>query len=158
MLSVNTTLYFKTLRALSQICGQTGQLPSSYLIVDGLERSDKLTSRTKSSPTARRGVYREHQVVIKPSRVYGRGDSVIINKVSVIGSVFLFDFLIDNEMQKLSKEIVMWKRLSHSNILPLLGISDMGSHDLCMVSKWVKHGNVLEFLDSHTETNRYKLV
>jgi hypothetical protein len=61
-------------------------------------------------------------------------------------------------MQKLSKEIVMWKRLSHFNVLPLLGISGMGTPDLCMVSKWVKHGNILEYLVSHAETNRYKLV
>jgi hypothetical protein len=89
---VNADLYIKILRALSQICGHTGQLPPSYLIVDGLERGDELSSLTKSSPTARRGVYREHQVVIKPSRVYARGDSVIINKASVVGLVFLFDF------------------------------------------------------------------
>jgi len=37
-------------------------------------------------------------------------------------------------------EVIIWKRLSHPNILPFIGLSDQ-SFPLCVVSPWTAHGN-----------------
>jgi serine/threonine protein kinase len=50
--------------------------------------------------------------------------------------------------QRLRKEIEVWKRLDHKNIVPLLGTtSDFGSYSSTgMVSPWMDNGNLTTYL------------
>lgn len=52
---------------------------------------------------------------------------------------------------------MLWKRLKHPNVLPFLGVSTT-LFQFCMVSDWIPHGNVVEFLRENPEANRFSLV
>ena len=59
-------------------------------------------------------------------------------------------------MQRFCKEVIAWKALRHPNTLPLLGVT-MTDNWFVMVSKWMKNGNVIDFLkDKHAD--RLELV
>ncbi|KAF9443075.1 kinase-like protein [Macrolepiota fuliginosa MF-IS2] len=58
------------------------------------------------------------------------------------------------------REMLMWAHLSHVNILPFYGIFclDEGARRLCLVSPWMKEGNLGEYLEHHPHTSRTLLV
>ena len=59
--------------------------------------------------------------------------------------------------QRFCKEVLTWKALRHENVLPLLGVT-MSNNQFAMVSEWMANGNINEFVKTHRETNRFKLV
>ncbi|KAJ7583144.1 kinase-like domain-containing protein, partial [Mycena floridula] len=59
----------------------------------------------------------------------------------------------DDEMKHFVKafytEAILWGQLSHPNVLPLYGIYYLNNEEasqLCMVSPWMEHGNIVRFL------------
>jgi serine/threonine protein kinase len=57
------------------------------------------------------------------------------------------------------REALFWKRLNQPYILPFLGISqDAIAPHLCLVSPWMTHGNILDFIDESPEADRLSLV
>ena len=50
-----------------------------------------------------------------------------------------------------------WKVLRDQNVLPLLGVM-MSDNQLVMVSEWMANGNINEFVITHRDANRFKLV
>ena len=50
-----------------------------------------------------------------------------------------------------------WKSLHHPNVLPLLGVT-MSDNLFAMVSEWMVHGNITQFVKLHGDVNRSKLV
>ena len=60
-------------------------------------------------------------------------------------------------MQDFCREVIIWKRLSHPNILPLFGAT-MDGGKYRMVSPWVGDKNIVEFLRENLETNPLKLA
>ena len=51
----------------------------------------------------------------------------------------------------------MWKFLRHPNILPLIGVSILGTR-FVMVSEWMENGNINEFAKAHPNADRLGLV
>ncbi|KDQ54667.1 hypothetical protein JAAARDRAFT_182151 [Jaapia argillacea MUCL 33604] len=52
--------------------------------------------------------------------------------------------------KKFCQEALIWKHLDHEHILPFLGIDRVTFPPLlCMVSPWMKNGNVLKYLEEH---------
>ena len=51
----------------------------------------------------------------------------------------------------------MWKFLQHPNILPLTGVTILGTQ-LVMVSDWMENGNINEFTKVHPDADRLGLV
>ena len=61
--------------------------------------------------------------------------------------------------QGLCREVIIWKRLSHPNILPLLGVSvSKNPQYFRIISEWMSNGNVMEYITSNPEVNRLCLV
>ena len=61
--------------------------------------------------------------------------------------------------QGLCREVLIWKRLSHPNVLPLLGVSVSKSPQYFrIISEWMPNGNVTEYTRSNPEANRLRLV
>ena len=61
-------------------------------------------------------------------------------------------------LQSFCKEVVLWKTLSHPNILTLVGVQgDMEKGQFVTVSEWMAHGNIMEYIKSN-HTNRLELV
>jgi hypothetical protein len=52
---------------------------------------------------------------------------------------------------------VIWNTLSHLNVLPLLGVT-MDGDRFVMVSEWMEHGSITEFVKADVTSNRLKLV
>ena len=50
---------------------------------------------------------------------------------------------------------MVWKRLKHPNIVPLLG---MTSTPLQLVSEWVSGGDLTEYIKKHPGADRLSLV
>ena len=59
--------------------------------------------------------------------------------------------------QKFCCEVVLWKQFKHPNLLPLVGARKV-SHSLIMVSEWMEHGTIMDFIITCPETNRLRLV
>ena len=59
--------------------------------------------------------------------------------------------------QILWKEVVVWKRLSHENVLPFYGV-DTINFQLALVYDWADSGNINQYLNSHPKTSRTRLV
>ena len=61
--------------------------------------------------------------------------------------------------QQFCREIIVWKHISHPNILPLLGVSfSTHPYSFRMVSPWMKNGDVMEYTRSNPSANRLQLV
>ncbi|KAJ7809655.1 kinase-like domain-containing protein, partial [Mycena leptocephala] len=57
------------------------------------------------------------------------------------------------------REALVWQHLQHSYILPLIGIDrETFPSSLCMVSPWMEHGTVLNYLNNNGRTNVDKLL
>ncbi|KAG8216986.1 kinase-like domain-containing protein [Butyriboletus roseoflavus] len=55
----------------------------------------------------------------------------------------------DEFLRKVRRELGLWKRLDHPNIVPLLGTAlgaDFGSDHPCMVSMWMPHGTLVDYV------------
>ena len=63
----------------------------------------------------------------------------------------------DGPLKRLFREIVIWRRLSHPNVLPVLGVSPK-LFPLCLVSEWMIDENITDFTSNHPEVNRLRLV
>jgi hypothetical protein len=50
-----------------------------------------------------------------------------------------------------------WKTLRHPNILPLIGVI-MSESQFAMISDWMVHGNINDFVKAHPDANRLELV
>jgi len=61
--------------------------------------------------------------------------------------------------QRLCREIISWKYLSHPNILPLLGAS-VSTDPRCfrILTEWMSGGNVMQYTRSNPDANRLRLV
>ena len=55
------------------------------------------------------------------------------------------------------KEAVMWKRISHPNIVPFLGVSQAPA-PLSMVSEWMPNGSVRGYVRKNPGSSRLQLV
>ena len=62
-----------------------------------------------------------------------------------------------NGSQRFCREGVAWKHLRHPNILPLLGVS-LNEHRFALVSEWMEHGNINQFIKEERHVNRSELV
>ena len=97
--------------------------------------------RYKKRPSPRRyaetkiGTYRDSAVAIK---VYNPSvpEAAKVNH-SALNGLYICLLLL---YKMFLYEVIIWKRLSHPNILPFIGLSDQ-SFPLCVVSPWTAHGN-----------------
>ena len=65
-------------------------------------------------------------------------------------------------MQRLARELSVWKKINHPNILQLYGtVSDFGNYD-SMVCPWFENGSVTKYLERRGDllsmTDRLQLV
>lgn len=55
------------------------------------------------------------------------------------------------------RELYIWSKAEHENVQALTGII-MFQGRLGMVSPWMEHGNLQEYIEKHPDANRYHLV
>ncbi|KAJ6577986.1 kinase-like domain-containing protein [Mycena capillaripes] len=77
--------------------------------------------------------------------------------------IFTTELQLNKIYKELAREVLIWKELSHPNVLPLLGI-DLTARkpSCCLVSPWMKNGNVMAFLERYPNwypySNKISLV
>ncbi|QRV96679.1 Tyrosine kinase family catalytic domain protein [Ceratobasidium sp. AG-Ba] len=81
------------------------------------------------------------EVAIKSIRAYGASDSLNHR-----------DF-----ERRCMRELTIWSRVEHSNILGLLGICVLGG-EIAMVSEWMPNNNVRDYVTKHPHISRVKLM
>jgi len=95
-----------------------------------------------------------HLVAVKTMRVAEQDNSLMIRKVSISDS---FSTLL-TILKRFCKEIVLWKTMSHPNVLKLIGVQgDMEKGQFINVSEWMAHGNIMQYIKNNS-VNRLELV
>jgi len=63
----------------------------------------------------------------------------------------------DYKIKRFYKELTVWQRLNHPNVVPSLGAaSDIA--ELCAVSPWMPGGDLLQYLQKRPEANRLAIM
>lgn len=127
------------IKALVSLCFRTGILPkSSYISSDSVTRVGEWPIAYGGFADIWLGRVTEQDVALKIIRLSTSDDAQKVRQA------FICEFL-------------HWRRLHHPNILPLLGMSDMATCP-CMISTWMKNGDVSYYLRRNTSADRYALV
>ncbi|KZT54454.1 kinase-like protein, partial [Calocera cornea HHB12733] len=61
-------------------------------------------------------------------------------------------------LQHFVAELTSWTKLCHENILELYGVYDHAPYGFAMVSPWMEHGHILQYLESHPDVPRLPLL
>jgi hypothetical protein len=86
------------------------------------------------------------QVAIKRLRVRSQDEET--NQLVKVNIVSIDIVLLTQGTQYLSKELQVWKRINHPNILPLYGLTyKMGTTLPAMVCPWQEQGNLSQYLE-----------
>jgi len=64
---------------------------------------------------------------------------------------------VDQINKRYCKEVIVCKRVRHRNILSIEGVAPE-LFAFCMVSQWMEHGNVLNYVNRYPEVNRLELL
>ncbi|KAJ7588707.1 kinase-like domain-containing protein [Mycena floridula] len=128
--------------ALIRLSQQSGLYPDC-LALTGLQRTGVHRAAGGAFGDVWRGMLRGQVVSVKVARVFN-------TEVNVLLKAFC-------------REVLVWSQLSHPNVLPLYGIYYLDAGDaapVCMVSPWMEHGNITEFLtkDAAETINRFSLA
>ena len=162
ILSHGSEIYRRGVRALRKVCGIYGLLPFSYINPEPLTLV--LTGLMKR-PIASGGyldVWKASDpggctFAVKQLRIYAVDD---IEHVRKVPRIFHPSFRCSSPgppPQKICKEIVIGRRIQHENVLSIEGVAP-GLFEVCMVSKWMDNGNMLQYVRSHQGVDRMRLV
>ncbi|KAK7007550.1 kinase-like protein [Favolaschia claudopus] len=138
--SLPTARYTNIARELMQrIAGWQDQLPTSLFItgVHDLDEQPKFAGRFGD-------VY----------RAFHGGKCVSLKRLRIFTAE-----MGSPKRLRFCREALVWQSLCHPFILPFLGIDrDSLPPSFCMVSPWMKHGTILNFLAAHGRTDIHRLT
>ena len=105
------------------------------------------------------GRYMGNPVAVKTLKIAVQDDLQKIRKVSVSDNFFpAWDTVSTTLLQQFCQEVILWRALSHPNILKLIGVQwDMEERQFSTVSEWMEHGNIMEYIKTNS-VNRLELV
>ncbi|KAF7360366.1 Kinase-like protein [Mycena venus] len=127
----------RIIRKLSKLCDK---LPSSLFII-GVNDRDEHPTFGGGYGDIYRASYGDKRVALKRMRHFLRGSD--LRRIRL----------------KFCREALVWKDLHHPHILPFLGIDrDSFPSSLCMVSPWMDHGTVVNYLNTHGHANLNKVL
>lgn len=60
----------------------------------------------------------------------------------------------------LSREAILWRMTNHPNVFKFMGLTllDDAKRNIALVSQWMRHGNLLDFVQSNALADRADLV
>ncbi|KAG8701824.1 hypothetical protein FRC08_003884 [Ceratobasidium sp. 394] len=112
--------------------------------------SDLIDPSSISSHPAARGAFGD----VWRAR-YRDGKEIAIKSLRLYGSVAARG---RHKLEKNSvRELVVWSKLNHPNVLNLLGICVFGG-EIGMVAEWMPNGHVTEYSIKHPEADKLKLI
>ena len=60
-------------------------------------------------------------------------------------------------MRSFARELKIWTKLSHRNVLPCLGFAEYNNLPV-LVSEWMENRNIIEFLTKNNNADRLEMV
>ena len=140
-----------------QLCGWTGLLPTSHIIPGEFIQTTEHPVSHGAFGDVWEGIYNDERVAIKSLRVYKGDDVQKVRKVTHPAFPVPLGASVDHRRQMFCKEVVIWRRISHLNVIPFLGVSEAPAL-LSMVSEWMSNGNVRDYVGKNPEISRLQLV
>lgn len=144
------------LNILGKMCSRLKTIPDSMRIETCLN-GPMDEERSGGCGTVSRGEFQGRPVAIKILRLCLTDEFEEHFSVSASFSLTQWDRFSSWNLQIFRREVIAWRHLQHPNILPFIGVN-VERHKLAMVSEWMDHGNINEFLRNHKEVNRVRLV
>lgn len=118
---------------LRRLCAESECLPASFYIPSSqMQRVGEEPVGHGSFGIVYRGLYGSQDVAIK-----------LLQKSTVAKGLY--------------KEAVVWKYLSHPNIVPFLGVEDRGLY-LGLISEWMPRGHLHNHIQAHPDAERLPLI
>ena len=146
----------KCLAPLRKICSHHTLIPRSIQIPLCYNRTEDPRYQGGFAEVWK-GQHEGIEVAVKVLKVFESSDLVKIKRVGFpICQRAHVDPLVSTA-QGFCKEVMSWKALCHPNTLPLLGVM-MSDNQFMMVSEWMADGNITQFIKTHRDVNRFKLV
>ena len=154
----NEKLFRRCSRLLHKICKARGILPASCIVqpesirVGDFERSGGFADVSK-------GEYQGRPIAIKQLRIRVGSKDEIDNVFKVGTRTRLDRYNRLFSTQGLCREILIWKHLSHPNVLPLFGVSvSKNPQHFRIITEWMPNGDVAEYISLNPGANRLRLV
>ncbi|KAF8142446.1 kinase-like domain-containing protein, partial [Mycena galopus ATCC 62051] len=129
----------KARRLLGKLCEKCYKLPSP-LIIYGVTQRDEHVSFPGGFGDVHRAMYQGRPVALKHMRMFQDTDQGDIRR-------------------RFCREALVWQRLRHLYIVPLIGIdTENFPPSLCLVSPWMKNGTVNTYLKGRDGDSRQRTV
>ena len=62
------------------------------------------------------------------------------------------------DLQRFCKEVLIAKLVNDDNVLAIDGVQMIDESRLCIISKWMEHGNMYAYIEKNQNVNRVELV
>ncbi|KAF7378237.1 Kinase-like protein [Mycena sanguinolenta] len=129
----------KAHRLLWKLCEKSNQVPRS-LIICGVVQRDQCISVAGGFADVHRAMYQGQSVALKHMRMF-------------------LDIDQQDMRRRFYREALIWQRLRHPNIVPLIGIdTENFPPSLCLVSPWMKNGTVNAYLRGKEGDERQRTI
>ncbi|KAF9644320.1 kinase-like protein, partial [Thelephora ganbajun] len=136
VLDPSSPAFRKCLHKLRSICGTSAILPTSYTISSDLLDVSQDPFASGGYGDVYQGTLEGEKVCIKRVRVYTQDGPQKSNKA-------------------FCQEAVMWRRMIHPNVLPLLGIT---TAPFQLISNWIPGGDLPQYIKKHPDADRLGLL
>jgi serine/threonine protein kinase len=137
----------KVIRFIVDLAYQSKHLPLS-LFIKGVHVSQADVIAFGGCADIYLGQYRGQTVAVKRLRIHGQQQT--LQKVHTVGIFYFRRRALSAAlilMQSLCKESLVWRQLSHPNILPFYGVdAETFKHHLALVSPWIPRGSLKEYI------------
>lgn len=142
---------------LQRLSRQTGAYPTCYAL-KGIEILGQRPFAAGGFSDIWKGDLEGEIVCLKVLKAFDSprmDDFVKVNRPDI-----LLNSALTFPLQGFTREAVIWRQLRHPNILPFFGVYHLGITDphMCLVSPWMKNGNVTSFLQRNPTVDRLSLV
>ncbi|KAF9644232.1 kinase-like protein [Thelephora ganbajun] len=125
-------------KSLCRLCATRGVLPRPYTLNYGDLQRSEVPDYSGAFGEVWRGSY--------------NGTTVAIKKLRGVTALQL-----EKKKERFCHEVVIWKRLSNLNTLPLIG-AYMHGPELVMVSEWMSNGDVKQYVQRNPRVNKFSLL
>ena len=142
------------MRELRHICGARKTLPTSSALSSQVLLISNQPVASGGSGDVYEGSLNNLRVCVKRVRVYARDSSGEPPDVRHLRYYF-GRLLLLMRPKTFFKEAVVWKRLKHKNIVPLICVSVTPFQ---LISEWMPGGDLTEYVGKHPEADRLSLV
>jgi len=137
------------LHELRNICSANEVLPKSYTLSTSL----LAVSLPPIPGSVREGTFGGSRVRIQRSMMHPNGDPRTFKMVRFDDT--FTHVLILNNLQAFYRMVVVWKNLSHQNVVPLLGVT---TDPIQLISGWMPDFDLTGYITAHPNTDRSSLV